>query len=106
MSDMECRTFGILPSAKTQQANPVRQDTKGDIMTTALATPDRPDWFDSEPTFADLDAIEIEWPSIERDLADLERVLGGPAPERFVAFDIARAFGDTLADGFPTFSLS
>ncbi|MEU6858554.1 hypothetical protein AB0B28_06750 [Glycomyces sp. NPDC046736] len=75
-------------------------------MTTALATPDRPDWFDAEPTFADLDAIEIEWPRIERELAELEQALTGPAPERFVAFDIDRALGDTVAPGFPTFSLS
>lgn len=75
-------------------------------MTTALATPDRPDWFDAEPTFADLDAIEIEWPRIEADLDELERALTGPAPERFVAFDLDRVLGDTLADGFPTFALS
>ncbi|WP_335991692.1 hypothetical protein [Glycomyces sp. MUSA5-2] len=75
-------------------------------MSTALATPDRPDWFDAEPTVSDLDAIEIEWPGIEADLAELETALAGPAPERFVAFDIDRALGDTLASGFPTFSLS
>lgn len=72
-------------------------------MKTALATPD---WFDSEPTFADLDAIEIEWPRIERDLAELEQALTGPAPERFVVFDLDRVLGDTTAPGFPTFSLS
>ncbi|MCD0442481.1 DUF6284 family protein [Glycomyces sp. A-F 0318] len=43
-------------------------------MKTALATPDRPDWFDSEPTTADLDAIEAEWPAIAADLARLERL--------------------------------
>ncbi len=91
------------------QANPVRQDIKGDNVTTALATPDRPegpDWFDAEPTFADLDAIEVEWPRIERDLVELDYALTGPASERFVAFDIDRALGDTLACGFLTFSLS
>lgn len=72
-------------------------------MKTAIATPD---WFDSEPTFAELDAIEIEWPQLERDLAELERALSGPAPERFVVFDVDRALGDTLATGFPTFTLS
>ncbi|MDN3240987.1 hypothetical protein [Glycomyces tritici] len=72
-------------------------------MTTAIATPD---WFDKEPTFADLDAIEIEWPRIERDLAELEHALTGPSPERFVVFDVDRALGDTTAPGFPTFSLS
>jgi len=72
-------------------------------MKTAIASPD---WFDAEPTFADLDAIEIEWPCIEADLAELDRAIGGSAPERFVAFDIDRALGDTLAPGFPTFSLS
>lgn len=72
-------------------------------MKTALATPD---WFDNEPTFADLDAIEIEWPRIERDLAELDHALTGPAPERFVVFDVDRALGDTTAPGFPTFSLS
>jgi hypothetical protein len=64
------------------------------------------DWFDQEPTFADLDAIEIEWPQIEADLFALERELSGPAPERLVAYDIDRALGDTLVPGFPTFSLS
>jgi hypothetical protein len=75
-------------------------------MTTAIANPDRPEWFDAEPTFAELDAIEIEWPRIERDLAALDRALTGPAPERFVVFDLDRALGDTTAAGFPTFSLS
>ncbi|MDN3240848.1 hypothetical protein [Glycomyces tritici] len=75
-------------------------------MKTSIATPDRPDWFDAEPTFADLDVIEIEWPRIEADLAELERDLTDPAPERFVAFDIDRVLGDTTAPGFPTFSLS
>jgi hypothetical protein len=68
---------------------------------------EEPDWFDqAEPTFADLDAIEIEWPAIEAELLELERELLGPAPERLVAFDIDRALGDTLAPGFPTFSLN
>ncbi|MQM26641.1 hypothetical protein [Glycomyces albidus] len=75
-------------------------------MTTALATPELPDWLDGEPSFSELDAIEIEWPQIEAGLAELDRALTGPAPERFVAFDIDRALGDTLAPGFPTFSLS
>ena len=43
-------------------------------MTTTLASPDRPDWFDAEPTPADLDAIEAEWPAIAADLARLERL--------------------------------
>ncbi|WP_112137185.1 hypothetical protein [Glycomyces dulcitolivorans] len=69
-------------------------------------TTDEADWFDLEPTFSELDAIEIEWPQIERELAALERELAGPAPERLVAFDIDRALGDTLVPGFPTFSMS
>jgi hypothetical protein len=73
-------------------------------LNTATIT-EEPDWFDQlEPTFADLDAIEIEWPTIEAELLELERELLGPAPERLVAFDIDHALGDTLAPGFPTFS--
>jgi hypothetical protein len=75
-------------------------------LNTAITT-EEADWFDQlEPTFADLDAIEIEWPAIEAELLELERELLGPAPERLVAFDIDRALGDTLTPGFPTFSLS
>ncbi|THV29650.1 DUF6284 family protein [Glycomyces paridis] len=78
-------------------------------MRTATDTLDvsEPEWFDqAEPTFADLDAIEIEWPAIEAELLELERELSGPAPERLVAFDIDCALGDTLAPGFATFSLN
>jgi len=65
------------------------------------------DWFDLvEPSYSDLDAIEIEWPAIEAELLELERELLGPAPERLIAFDIDRALGDTLTPGFPTFSQS
>lgn len=75
-------------------------------MSTAITT-EGPDWFDQvEPSFADLDAIEIEWPAIEAELLELERELLGPAPERLVAFDIDRALGDTLTRGFPTFSVN
>lgn len=75
-------------------------------MNTATIT-DEPDWFDqAEPSFADLDAIEIEWPQIEAELMELEIELSGPAPERLVAFDIDRALGDTLVPGFPTFSVN
>ncbi|MEV3937314.1 DUF6284 family protein [Glycomyces sp. NPDC049804] len=71
-----------------------------------ITTVEASDWFDQEPTFAELDAIEIEWPQIEAELMELELELSGPAPERLVAFDIDRALGDTLAPGFPTFSMN
>jgi hypothetical protein len=33
------------------------------------------DWFDNEPTPAELDAIEAEWPAIAADLARLARLV-------------------------------
>lgn len=51
-------------------------------MKTALATPD---WFDSEPTAAELDAIEAEWPAIAAELSVLDRL---------VAFDAVTALAD------------
>jgi hypothetical protein len=48
------------------------------------------DWFDNEPTPAELDAIEAEWPAIA---ADLER-LG-----RLVEFDAITAAADLDVSG-------
>lgn len=57
-------------------------------MKTALAMKE-PDWSDSEPTPAELAAIEAEWPAIAADLAGFAR---------WVEFDAA-AFADLDVSG-------
>jgi hypothetical protein len=54
------------------------------------------DWFDNEPTAAELDAIEAEWPAIAADLARLGRL---------VEFDAITAAADLDASGID-FSLN
>lgn len=54
------------------------------------------DWFDNEPSAAELDAIEAEWPAIAADLARLGRL---------VEFDAITAAADLDVSGVD-FSLS
>jgi hypothetical protein len=56
-------------------------------MTTAIATPD---WFDSEPTPAELTAIEAEWPAIAADLACLGRLVEFDALTAAADLDVTR----------------
>lgn len=64
-------------------------------MKTTLAMPE-PDWSDSEPTPAELAAIEAEWPVIAADLARFDR---------WVEFDAVTAIADLDVTGVE-FSLS
>ncbi|MCC3762455.1 DUF6284 family protein [Glycomyces sp. TRM65418] len=71
-----------------------------------LTTINEPDWFDQEPSFSELDAIEAEWPAIEAELSLLEDELHQLFPECLGDFDIDVALGDEVKFAFPTFSMS